>query len=234
MGRIRTAVPTADLHFLKLDLASLDSVRDAAAEFLNRGEPLDLLVNNAGVAGSRGITKDGFELTFGVNHVGHFLFTLLLADKLVESAPSRVVTVASRGHYGASGIDWDAVRQPTRAATGFPEYQVSKLANVLFSAELHRRFHDRGVSTYSLHPGVVASDIWRRIPWPVRSIMKRFMISGDEGATTTLHCALAEDADSGLYWDECAPKKPSRPARDEALAAELWQRSLDWVADYLT
>ena len=101
-----------------------------------------------------------------MNHLGHFLLTQLLLERLRASAPARIVTVASRAHTRTSGIDWDALRQPTRTRTGIHEYAVSKLANVWFSAELGRRLAGSGVHTYALHPGVVASDVWRSVPWP--------------------------------------------------------------------
>lgn len=231
MARIRTAVPEADLHFMKLDLGSLESVREAAEDFLARKEPLPLLINNAGLAGHRGETAEGFELAFGVNHLGHFLFTLLLLPRVLEADDARIVTVASKAHYRTLRVDWERLTGPTKTFTGWPEYQVSKLANVLFSAELHRRLEGTEVSTYSLHPGVVASDIWRRVPPPFGSVAKLFMVSNEEGAATTLHVATSTEVagESGKYWSECEPKKPSRLARDEELAAELWRRSLEWT-----
>lgn len=231
VDEIARAAPATRPEFLPLDLGDLESVRRAAADFLRRDLPLPLLVNNAGVAGQRGMTKSGFELAFGTNHVGHFLFTSLLLERVKQSAPARIVTVASRAHYRASGIDFHAVRRPTRSVTGLDEYGVSKLANVLFSAELARRLAGTRVNTYSLHPGVVASNIWQRVPLPARFLMKLFMISNDEGAATTLHCATSAEAaaESGLYYDKCRTKRPSAAARDERLARELWERSEAWV-----
>ncbi|MBV8502730.1 MAG: SDR family oxidoreductase [Paucibacter sp.] len=219
-------------EFLALDLGDLDSVRHCAAAFLARGLPLHLLINNAGVAGGRGLTKSGFELAFGTNHVGHFLLTQLLLERLRASAPARIVTVSSRAHYRSPPIAWEALRQATRSRTGLPEYSVSKLANALFNAELARRLAGTGVSCYTLHPGVVASDIWRHVPAPLRWLLKRFMITAEDGAATTLHCALspAAGAETGLYYDLSKPRTPSRMAQDTALAAELWRRSEAWVA----
>lgn len=122
-----------DAEFMRLELADLDAVRASAQAFLDRGEKLHVLLNNAGLAGAKGTTKQGFELAFGTNHLGPFLFTKLLLPRLRESAPARIVNVASRGHYRASGIDWDALRRPSATATAFPEYCVSKLCNVLFT-----------------------------------------------------------------------------------------------------
>ena len=142
------------------------------------------------------------------------------------------MTVASQSHYGAKGIDWEAVRRRTRTITGMREYGVSKLANVLHSAELGRRLAGSGVTTYSLHPGVIASDIWRRMPFPARQIARSFMSTTEEGARTSLHCATAPElaAETGNYYDGCAQKQPSRQARDPELAAELWRRSEAWTS----
>ena len=228
---IRNAVPGAQLDLLALDLGDFDSVRRCASAFLARGLPLHLLVNNAGLAGGRGLTPSGFELAFGTNHIGHFLLTQLLLERVKQSAPARIVTLASRAHYRASALDWEAVRQTTRTRTGLSEYGVSKLANVLFSAELARHLQGSGVTTYSLHPGVVASDVWRAVPGPLRWLIKRGMITTEEGALTTLYCAASPDCanETGLYYDQCQVKTPSALGRDPVLAAELWRRSVDWV-----
>jgi NAD(P)-dependent dehydrogenase (short-subunit alcohol dehydrogenase family) len=228
---IKASAGSDSVWFLPLDLADLDSVRSCAADFLARGEPLHVLVNNAGVAGQRGLTRQGFELMFGVNHLGHFALTSLLLERLTDSAPARIVTVASDAHYSAPGIDFEALRHRARGLTGLREYAVSKLCNVLFSAELARRTAGTGVSTYALHPGVVASDIWRRVPWPVRPLVTRRMLSVDEGAATSLYCATAPEVaqESGLFYDKCAQRAPSPVATPE-LAAELWKRSEEWTA----
>jgi retinol dehydrogenase 12 len=230
VAAIKAGTGSEAVFFLALDLADLESVRACASEFLALGEPLHVLINNAGVGGARGLTKQGFELTFGINHLGHFALTTALLDRIVESAPSRVVTVASDAHYQAQGIDFTALRRPARGITGLNEYAVSKLCNVLFSAELARRVAGTGVTTYALHPGVVASDIWRRVPWPVRPLITRRMLSVDEGALTSLYCATSPDVadDSGLFYDKCAQRAPSAVATPE-LAAELWRRSQEWT-----
>ena len=206
-------------------------MRACAAAFLATGEPLHGLVNNAGLAGSRGMTPSGFELAFGTNHVGTFLLTQLLTERLVQSAPARVVNVASEGHYKAKGIDFDAVRRATRTRTAFPEYCVSKLGNVLHAAELGRRLEGTGVTTYSLHPGVVATDVWRKVPWPIRPLMLRRMDTPEQGARTSLYCATSPDVGTatGRYYERCAEKPPAATVTPE-LAGELWRRSEEWVA----
>jgi NAD(P)-dependent dehydrogenase (short-subunit alcohol dehydrogenase family) len=228
---IAAVAPSARVEWLALDLTSFDSIRQCAQAFLARDLPLHLLINNAGLAGSKGLTKEGFELAFGVNHVGHFLLTQLLLERIKRSAPARIVTVASRAHYRSPGIDWQAVRERTRSVSAVAEYGVSKLANVLFSAELARRLAGSGVSTYSLHPGVVATDVWRSVPWPVRALIKLFMISTEQGAATTLHCATSASVagESGLYYDSCRSRNPSKVARDLELASLLWKNSEAWV-----
>ena len=228
---IAHAADNPDVTFLPLDLGDLASVRACAQLFLDRGEPLHVLINNAGVAGARGITASGFELAFGVNHLGHFVLTTALLDCLAASAPARVVTVSSDAHYQAKGIDFEAVQRPTASMTGLPEYAVSKLANVLFTQELARRIDGRGVTTYALHPGVVASDIWRRVPWPVRPLMKLRMLKPSGGALTSVYCATSPDvADvSGRFYDQCAERAASAVATPD-LAGALWERSEAWTA----
>ncbi len=218
------------LEFLPLDLGDLASVRACAGAYLDTGASLHGLINNAGLAGKRGMTASGFELAFGTNYVGPFLLTALLVDRLRESAPARIVNVSSVGHYRAPGIDWEAVRHPTKSVTGLPEYGVSKLGNVLHAQELARRLGGDGVTTYSLHPGSVATDVWRQVPWPVRPLIKRRMRSAAEGAETTLYCATSPEvaAESGHYYDDCRRTEPSAVATPE-LAAELWERSAAWV-----
>jgi NAD(P)-dependent dehydrogenase (short-subunit alcohol dehydrogenase family) len=231
VAAIKAASGSGAVFWLPLDLADLESVRSCAAAFLAREEPLHVLVNNAGIAGRRGLTRQGFELTFGVNHLGHFALTAALLDRLTASAPARVVTVASDAHYSARGVDFGALRRPARGVTGLREYAVSKLCNVLFSQELARRTAGTGVTTYALHPGVVASDMWRRVPWPVRPLITRRLLSVNEGAVTSLYCATSPDVAeaSGRFYDACA-ERPASSAATPELAAELWKHSEAWTA----
>jgi retinol dehydrogenase-12 len=221
----------ARAEFLHLDLGDMASVRQCAQTFLARGLPLHLLVNNAGLAGHKGMSASGFELTFGVCHVGHFLLASMLLDALKASAPARIVVVASKAHRHAKGVDFDAVRHPTRSPGGLREYAMAKLANVLFASELARRLQGTGVTSYSLHPGVVASDVWRAVPWPIASLIKPFMLSSQEGAATSLYCATSPETagQSGLYYDSCRAVSPSRVAQDVLLAGRLWKASEEWI-----
>jgi NAD(P)-dependent dehydrogenase (short-subunit alcohol dehydrogenase family) len=219
-----------ELALLSLDLGDLDSVRRCADAFLSTGEPLHVLINNAGLAGAHGMTASGFEIAFGTNHVGPFLLTSRLLDRLRSSAPARIVNVASVAHYNAPGIDWEAIRKRTRSFTGMREYSTSKLANVLHAQELGRRLDGAGVTTYALHPGTIASDIWRRVPWPLRPLMTRRMQSPEQGARTSLYCATSPDVagETGGYYDDCRRNEPAAAAT-AGLAAELWRRSVEWT-----
>jgi NAD(P)-dependent dehydrogenase (short-subunit alcohol dehydrogenase family) len=230
VASIVAATGNPDVGFLPLDLADLASVRACADAFLALGQPLHVLVNNAGVAGQRGLTSDGFELAFGVNHLGHFALTTALLDRLGESAPARIVTVSSDAHYQAPGIDFTALRRRARGVTGMRAYAVSKLCNVLFSQELARRLDGTEVSSYSLHPGLVASDIWRRVPRPVRPLVTRRMLPTQDGARTTLYCATSAELSphSGRFYDNCQERSPSGVATAE-LGQILWERSAAWT-----
>lgn len=225
-----------EAQFVPLDLGDFASTRACAERIAAIDRPIDVLINNAGLAGKRGATKDGFEIAFGTNHLGHFLLTMLLLPRLRAARGARIVNVASQAHYDAKGIDFEAVTKPTRSITGLPEYAVSKLANVLFTREVARRIGASGIHSYALHPGVVASDAWRRVPWPIRPLMKLAMISSEEGAKTTLYCATSPevaDAD-GRYYDKCREKEPAKLALDDALGRRLWDKSVEFTGVDLT
>lgn len=232
IAEITRDVATARLAYVHLDLGDLASVRACASALLAGGRPIHGLINNAGLAGQRGQTRDGFEIQFGTNHLGPYLLTRLLLDRIVESGPARVVNVSSRSHYLVKAIDWDALRRPTRTFTAMQEYGVSKLANVLFAKELARRLDPAKVTTYAVHPGVVATEIWRRIPQPVRWVIKRRMITPEQGAQASLRCATdpALAAHTGRYYDVGGvEKQPSRLAEDVELARTLWRKSAAWT-----
>ena len=220
------------VEFIELDLGDLTSVRSAAQSFLQFDVPLHVLLNNAGLAAAKGATAQGFEIAFGVNHLGHYLLTELLLPCIEASAPSRIVIVASKAHYRVKALDLDSLHKPTSSPTGYPEYCVSKLCNVLHAQALARRFEGTGVKIYALHPGVVASDVWREVPWPIRPLLKRFMISNEEGSRTSVYCATSDEVadQNGRYYDACKDYKPSRLARDDAVADALMERSATWVA----
>ncbi|MEO0811671.1 MAG: SDR family oxidoreductase [Myxococcota bacterium] len=212
---------------IPLDLADLASVQRCSERIAGRVPRIDLLVNNAGLAGKRGLSVQGFELAFAVNHLGHFLLTERLRPRLLASASPRVVVVSSNAHYSCRDLALDAVRSKATLRGAFPAYARSKAANVLFCAELARR--EPAIASMSLHPGVVHTEIWRQIPAPVRWWVTRKMISPEEGAKTSLHCALDPSVTSGGYYDECALREPSELVQNQELARELWERSEQWV-----
>jgi retinol dehydrogenase 12 len=218
--------------FLALDLADLAQTSEAAHAFARDHAALDLLINNAGVGGQRGSTKNGFELQFGVNHLGHFAFTLPLLPAL-EAAGGRIVNVSSGNHFKAKAIPWARLTESTRSYTGLPEYGVSKLCNVLFTRELRRR-HPR-VTSVSMNPGPIASDIWRRMPASIYAIMKavRRLQSVAVGGGRLVDSATVslEGADAPLYFHMSSPRAANPLALREDLAAELWEYSRRAVDD---
>lgn len=235
IDEIQRDVPGARVEYIQLDLSDLSSVRTCAEAILARGQPIHGLVNNAGLAGKRGTTADGFELTWGTNHLGHYLFTRLLLDRIVEAGKAghaRIVNVASASHYRAKRIDWDQLNQPTQTRTGLREYAQSKLSNVLFTKELARRLDGTGVTTYAVHPGVVATDVWRHMPAPLRWFAKKFMITPEQGAAASLRCATDPElaSQTGRYYDVGGREKaPNRLADDAELAKTLWTKSAEWT-----
>jgi len=235
---IRRETGNNRVEVAQLDLGSLDNVRASAAAIVARDIPIHCLINNAGItAGVRGqktVTPDGFEPTFGTNHLGHYLFTRLLLDRIKQAGTARIVNVSSHSHYGGRKIDWDRLRQPP-SAVGIAEYNVSKLCNVLFTKELARRLAGSGITAYATHPGQVATPIWeRRLPKPAAWLFKKmmFMITPEQGAVSMLRCATSPDVanESGLYYDQHGrTKHPSRVAQNAELARELWNKSAEWT-----
>jgi len=213
-----------------VDLASLESVRRLAAELLARCPRIDVLINNAGLfPSSQERTADGFEMQFGVNHLSHFLLTALLRDRLVATKDARVVTVSSMLHKRGR-MDFESFRGVPKYSAN-AAYAQSKLANVLFALALARRLEGTGVTSNVLHPGGVATDITRDLPWLVRKLIGFVFISPEMGAKTTL--MLATDAAlagvSGVYFDQCKRADVAALANDTALQDRLWQVSADLV-----
>ena len=232
IAEIKRETGNDSVEFLQLDLSDLASVRRAAEELNARKQPIHGLVNNAGLGGQRGLTKDGFEIQFGTNHLGHYLFTRLLLERLKQAGSARIVNVSSASHYAPKKIDWDSVRRSTKSVTGMDEYGVSKLANVLFTKELARRLEGTGITVYAVHPGVVGTDVWRRLPAPVRWIVKKFMLTPEQGARSSIHCATAPElaSETGRYYNhDLKEKRPNRLADDVELAKQLWVRSAEWT-----
>ena len=216
--------------YLLCDFSSQAQVRALAREVLDRFDRIDVLVNNAGgVNKTRRLTVDGIEATFAVNHLGYFLLTSLLLDRLVKSAPARVVTVASVGHRRGT-LDFDDLGFE-RGYSIMKAYARSKLANVLFAAELARRLAGRGVTSNSLHPGAVATNIWSGAPlWakPIILLLFRpFFISAEKGGSYIVRLAASPELEgvTGQYFEEAQRVDPAPLARDQALARRLWDVS---------
>jgi len=225
---IRARSPRAKVEFAHLDLADLASVRRAAQAFIESGRTLDVLINNAGVAGTHALSADGFDLTYATNHIGPFLLTKLLLPAVERAPQGRVVNVASVAHMQPTEIDWSLLERRTAPRRSrFADYAVTKLMNVLHAKELARRLAGTRVTTYALHPGGIASNIWRAVPQPFRWVLLRFLDSNEEGARTPLYCATAPDLGSatGRYYDKCREVPCNPLADDPALARELWART---------
>jgi NAD(P)-dependent dehydrogenase (short-subunit alcohol dehydrogenase family) len=225
---------STEVEVVPLDLASLDSIRSSADDLLGRFPRIDVLVNNAGgTLSKRQVTKDGFEMTFGVNHLGHFLLTQLLLDRLVASAPARVITVASGAHLGARrGLDFDDLQCETHSYRGFQVYCRSKLANVMFAAELARRVDPAQVTSNSMHPGYVQTNFAREgdtgaMGWLSHVFGRPFSINATKGADTMVYLASSPDVSgvTGQYFYKRAVSKTSSWARDETAAKRLWEAS---------
>lgn len=219
----------------QLDLGDLAATARSAAELSDRVGNIDVLINNAGVAGVRGLTKDGFELAFGVNHLGHFLWTTELLAAL-GAPPSRVVTVSSESHR-AKALDLNTVRKKTDTVLGLRAYDRSKLCNVLFTQELARRHDPKVLAAFAVQPGMVASDIWnRRLPQFVANAIKRLvrMRTVEEGAVSSVFCASEPGIEglSGRYFDQDGVEQAPHSVATPEEGARLWERSKEWVAPF--
>ena len=225
LTQINTVAGTPAVN-LPVDLANLGQVKELAANYCNRYTQLDVLINNAGIfPAKQRLTDDGFEMQIGVNHLAHFLLTHELLDLLKQSAPARVINVSSKLHTKGA-IDFDSFK-------GFEKYspQVaynqSKLANLLFSVELAKRLAGTGVTSNCLHPGAVATDVVREMPWLIRKLLGLMFIAPETGAQTTImlatHPDLAET--TGKYYDQCELTSYSELGNDTTLRERLWQWS---------
>ncbi len=230
LAEVARAATDAEPSLELADLSDLRQVRDLAGR-LGELPRIDVLVNNAGlVVGDRTITADGIEHTFAVNHLAPFLLTNLLIARLAASPEGRVVTVSSTAHRTAR-LDLDQVAQPRRYRP-MVAYADSKLANVLFTAELARRLSGTSVTANCLHPGTVRTSFgqtgrpWLRVGL---LIVAPFIRSPESGAATLIHLASSPEVtgQTGGYYVNGKPRAPSAAARDESLARRLWKLSTD-------
>jgi NAD(P)-dependent dehydrogenase (short-subunit alcohol dehydrogenase family) len=223
-------IPHARIEVVHCDLASLASVRQAAAVVRRDFPPLGLLINNAGMVSTRRRTSvDGFELTFATNHLGPFLLTALLSDHLDKAA--RIVIVASRIHYRGR-LDLAAVTDARARYRATAAYAQSKLANVMHAFALARRMAGTGISVNCLHPGVVATNLlppWLRV---IKPLITRVMFDAERGARSSIYLALdpAVDGVSGRYFDENQLPRPAAALADDVeLQESLWIKSAAWT-----
>jgi NAD(P)-dependent dehydrogenase (short-subunit alcohol dehydrogenase family) len=235
---IRGATSNAEVETVFVDLADLGSVAECADTVLGRFQRVDVLVNNAGGYWDvRTTTAQGYEQHFGVNYLSHYLLTRRLLDRLGGEAPLRVVNVTSVGHHTVRGMKWGDL-QLERGWSAARAYGQSKLAQILFTAELARRFGDRGVIAHAAHPGVVRSNFaadgdthgLQKVTVRASSV---FGVSSERGARTSVHLASSQDAaqTNGGYWVRNHRHRPSKAARDSESARRLWDVSEDLVVD---
>ena len=229
VAEIAARTGNRDVALLLADLSVQHEIRRVAAEFLASDRPLHVLINNAGVVNlQRSVTADGIETTFAVNHLAYFLLTQMLLERLQRSAPARVINVASEAHKFAR-LDFDDLGNQRRYRA-MRVYGQSKLANILFTAELARRCNGSGVTVNSLHPGAVSTGLgtnngaWARA---IIALLRPFFRSPAGGAATSIYLASspAVDGVSGRYFANCREKTPSRAARDPDAARRLWEVS---------
>jgi len=239
-ARIVASHPDSVVTVQEVDLASLDSVRKAADELRNAHPRIDVLINNAGVMTvEKSATKDGFEMQFGTNHLGHFALTGLLLANMLTAEDSRVVTMSSPGHRILSTIDFDHLKLDS-SYNRYAGYGRSKLANLLFTYELARRLHANGASTSALaaHPGAANTELLRDVPrslrGPIDFLWSRYSQSASAGALPPLRAATDPHARSGQYYgpDGFGQQRghptvidSNTQSHDEALQRRLWEAS---------
>lgn len=244
LQKLQAAVPGAQAELAELDMASLGSIRKFAENFVSAGRTLDVLVNNAGVMAlpKRELTEDGFERQFGTNHLGHFALTGLLVPALLKTPAPRVVTVSSLAHRNGEML-FDDLQREKNYGDGWPAYNQSKLANLLFALELDRRARAQGSPLLSIpvHPGVSRTNIFENGPGTrnLKAIAVKVLapiLTQDDaaGALPTLYAATAPEAQGGRYIGpdkmnglKGSPtvEQPRPQALDEAAAKRLWEVS---------
>ena len=234
-AEIAREVPDADVRIILADLSSQAEVRRAAAEFLATGEPLHVLLNNAGVTQlTRSETVDGIETTFAVNHLAYYLLTRLLLERIRASAPARIVNVASDAHRFGGPLDFDDLGS-TRKFSWMAVYGRSKLANILFTRELARRLAGTGVTVNALHPGAVRTGLGMNNEAPFMKLLvalaRPFMRSPEKGAETSIWaCSAPELAKvTGRYFSDRREREPNAIAQDDDAARRLWDVSAGLV-----
>lgn len=234
LADIKNRSESDNVELMLADFASLASIRGFVEKFKMNHDRLDVLVNNAGgINTSRSETLDGFETSFGVNHLGYFLVTNLLLDRLKASAPARVVSVSSGAHLRSKGMNFDDLNAE-QSYSGMGAYGKSKLANVLFTYELARRLEGSGVTANCLHPGVVRSGFGQNNGGLMALVFKSFYTlltpltkSSSQGAETSIYLASSPDVEgvTGKYFADSKETRSSPASHDEEAAKRLWEIS---------
>jgi len=235
LKEIKERSQSDEVFFLQLDLASLESIRNFSKKFHEIEPKLHILINNAGVMWCpKSYTKDGFEMHFGTNHLGHFLLTHLLLDLLKASSPSRIINVSSLGHKFTDIDKGDLMGDKSYGK--MKAYGQSKLANILFSRELAKKLAGTGVTVNSCHPGAVKTDLARHTNEYVRKyvfepLFSPFIKNAWEGAQTQICLAVDPDLEkvTGKYFSDCAEVTPSEHARNDETAVWLYKKSMELV-----
>jgi NAD(P)-dependent dehydrogenase (short-subunit alcohol dehydrogenase family) len=229
IAEIRERTGNQSANLMLADLARQQSIRDLAREFLARGEPLHVLVNNAGVFNlKREVTADGVETMFAVNHLSYFMLTLWLLDRIKQSAPARIVNVASAVHRQGT-INFDDLGSERRYRS-MRVYGQSKLANILFTYELARRLQGSGATVNCAHPGAVATGLGANNGMLAKMLMPviaLFMLSPEKGAATQIYLASSPKVEgvTGKYFIDCKPAQSSPESYDTNVAQRLWEVS---------
>ena len=240
MEKIREIKPDARLEFLPVDMGTQAQIRKVASDIKSKYPMIDVLVNNAGTWHSQRILNgDGLETVFAVNHLAYFLLTHLLYPNLQRPEDARIINIGSDSHFQVKGMHF-ADLSLGKKYHGLRSYAQSKLANLLFTYELHRRKPDEHITVNCVQPGLVKTDIglkhtsWlHQLAWKIR---RSSGVEPAEGARTQVYLATSEEVKgkSGLYFDDCQPKKSSRASYDEEAAAQLWEisRALCGIGNY--
>lgn len=236
VDQIKKASGSSSVSYELLELSSQKNVREFAERIGNKYPMIDVLINNAGCfISDRIINDDAIEMQFATNHIGHFLLTNLLLPNLKAAGKARVISLSSMAHKSAKSLDLSDINYEKAEYKSWGSYARSKLCNILFARELGKRLEGTGISTYSLHPGGVRTQIAEKnVSWFMKFvwiIMKPLMISVEEGAATSIYLASSPEVENitGHYWHKCKQVHGSSVSRDMNLAADLWKKSEELV-----
>jgi len=233
IAEIKAASKKDHVDNIIMDLADLESVKSAAADYKNRFGSLDVLINNAGGHFEKGMkTKQGFEYTIGVNHLGHFLFTHELMDLLKASKDPRILNISSEAHK-MGNMDVDDLMYE-KNFNHWKAYGRAKLANIMFTYDLAEKYGSEGITTHAIHPGPINTNFWKRGTGIKRfflEIMGAFMLSPDQGADTVVYLATVKKipGKNGLYWKKREPLESRRVSYNKEVRDQLWKKSEELV-----